>query len=106
MCLIADLLNDYSTIIKLIETCLGLVKKAEHMIASGALNVQTTTLMRCLYLLGLFGQHANTGRLNVRSNVSGFALIASSLSSFTKSVVPETLRKSAVTSYGISSQQR
>lgn len=114
MCLIARLLNDYSNIVKVIQTCFRPVKNAERMIESRDLNVGNTTLIRCLYLLGLFAQHAKisdhsevfTSGLGVPRNVSVVGLIASSLAAFTKSVVPEALRKIAITSYGICSHQK
>jgi hypothetical protein len=65
--------------------------------------------MRCLYLLGLFAQHGKideyaeqfTNALGVPKNVSVTILIAKSLAAFTRPVIPEALRKIAITSYGI-----
>jgi hypothetical protein len=79
------------------------------MIESGTLNAGNTTLIRCLYLLGLFAQHAKitehteqfTAGLGVPRNVSVIGLIAKSLAAFTKPAVPEALRKIAIASYGI-----
>jgi hypothetical protein len=110
VCLLASLLNDYSNIIKVIQTCLRPVKNAERAIGSSGLNSGNTTLIRCLYLLGLFAQHAKisehsetfTSGLGVPRNVSVVSLIASSLAAFTKPTVPESFRKIAVTSYGTS----
>jgi hypothetical protein len=78
------------------------------MIGTSALNPGNTTLIRCLYLLGLSAQFAKidqrseqfTAALSLPRNTSVVALIAKSLASFTRPVVPETLRKIAVTSYG------
>lgn len=78
------------------------------MIDSGELNAGNTTLIRCLYLLGLFAQHAKidargeqfTTALGLPRNVSVTGLIAKSLTAFSKPVVPESLRKIAITSYG------
>jgi ABC-type polar amino acid transport system ATPase subunit len=108
VCLIAGLLNDYSNIIKVVQTCFRPVKASERMIESGELNAGNTTLIRCLYLLGLFAQHGKidtrgeqfTAALGLPRNVSVTGLIAKSLSAFSKPIVPEPLRKIAITSYG------
>jgi hypothetical protein len=105
----AGMLNDYSNIIKVVQTCFRPVKNSERAIDTGGLNPNNTTLIRCLYLLGLFAQHAKidqrsetfTAALGVPRNVSVTGLIAKSLAAFTKPVVPESLRKIAVSSYGI-----
>lgn len=78
------------------------------MIDSGQLNAENTTLIRCLYLLGLFAQHAKidehaelfNAALGAPKNVSLTGLIAKSLAAFAKPVVQESLRKTAITSYG------
>ena len=61
-----------------------------------------------MYLLGLFAQHAKideyaelfNAALGAPKNVSVTALIAKSLTAFAKPVVQESLRKTAITSYG------
>ena len=103
------MLNDYSNVIKVVQTCFRPVKNSERIIDTGGLSAGNTTLIRCLYLLGLFAQHAQiehrseqfTAALGVPKNVSVTGLIAKSLAAFTKPIVPEALRKIAVTSYGI-----
>jgi ABC-type polar amino acid transport system ATPase subunit len=108
VCLIAGMLSDYSNVIKVLQTCYRMVSNSQRSIDSGGLNAGNTTLIRCLYLLGLFAQHgqidANTKIFNeafgVTKNVSVTAMIAKSLASFTRPVVPESLRKIAITSYG------
>src|SRR5271170_2665695 len=103
------MLNDYSNVIRVVQTCFRFVKNSERMIGGGGLNAGNTTLIRCLYLLGLFAQHANidqrseqfTVALGVPRNVSVTGLIAKSLAVFTKPIIPEALRKIAVTSYGM-----
>jgi hypothetical protein len=105
----AGMLNDYSNVIRVVQTCFRLVKNSERMIETGGLSAGNTSLIRCLYLLGLFAQHANidqrseqfTVTLGVPRDVSITGLIAKSLAVFTKPVVPEALRKIAVTSYGM-----
>lgn len=109
MCLIAATLNDYSNIIKVVQTCFRPVKNAEKQIATGGLNPGNTTLIRCFYLLGLFAQHAKIDErreqfnpaLGIPKNMSVTTLIAKSLAAFSKPAVPEALRKIAVTSYGM-----
>ena len=102
------MLNDFSNITKVVQTCFRPVKNSERVIDSGQLNAGNTTLIRCLYLLGLFAQHAKINErveqfniaLGVPKNVSVTGLIAKSLAAFAKPVVPESLRKIAITSYG------
>ena len=106
--LIAGMLNDYSNIVKVVLTCFRQIKNYERVIGSEGLNTGNTTLIRCLYLLGLFAQHAKiddhrelfTSTLGLPRNDSVIALIAKSLAAFTKPIVPESLRKIAITSYG------
>lgn len=110
MCLIARILNDYSNIIKVVQTCFRQVKNSEKLIGTGGLNPQNTLLTRCLYLLGLFAQHAKIDEnkeqvnpaLGLPKNVSVTSMIAKLIAAFTKPVVPEQLRKVAVSSYGVS----
>lgn len=103
------MLNDYSNVIKVVSTCFRQVKNSERLIGTGGLNPGNTLLIRCLYLLGLFSQHAKIDEhrdqvnpaLGLLKNVSVTSLIAKSIAAFTKSAVPEALRKVAITSYGI-----
>ena len=107
------MLNDYSNVIRVVQTCFRVVKNSERTIDAGGSSAGSTTLIRCLYLLGLFAQHARvdqrseqfTVALGVPRNVSIIGLIAKSLAVFTKPIVPEALRKIAVTSYGILSER-
>jgi len=109
VCLIAGILNDFSNVIKVIQTCFRIVQNSERLIGTPSLNPGNTTLIRCLYLLGLVAQHTRidqrseqfTSALGVPRNTSVTGLIAKLLAVFTKPIVPETLRKIAVTSYGI-----
>ena len=109
VCLIAGMLNDFSNVSKVILTCYRQVKNAERTIGTGGLNPGNTVLIRSVYLLGLFAQHARIGehreqmnpQLGLPTNSSATGLIAKLLASFTKSVIPEALRKVAITSYGI-----
>ena len=102
------MLNDYTNIIKVVQTCFRPVKASERLIEARELKAGNTTLIRCLYLLGLFAQHAKIDEhteqfnpsFNVPRNVSVTDLIAKSLAAFTKPIVPEALRKIAITSYG------
>ena len=108
VCLIAEILNDYSNVIKVLVTCFRLVTDSQRPINSGGLNAGNRTLIRSLYLLGLFAQHARIDAnanafkeaLNAPKNASVTAMIAKSLAALTKPVVPEDLRKVAITSYG------
>jgi len=101
-------LNDYSNIIKVVGTCFRPVTASQKQIESRSLNAGSTTLIRCLYLLGLFAQHAKIDQhaqqfnaaLGVAPNVSMTGLIAKSLAAFASPIVPEALRKIAITSYG------
>lgn len=85
-----------------------MVSNSQKTIGSKELNPGNTTLIRCLYLLGLFAQHARIDKnakifneaFGAAKNVSVTALIAKSLAAFTKPVVPESLRKIAIASYG------
>jgi hypothetical protein len=114
VCLIARILNDYSNIIKVVQTCFRQVKNSEKLIGTGGLNPQNTLLTRCLYLLGLFAQHARIDEnreqvnpaLGLPKNVSVTSLIAKLIAAFTKPVVPEQLRKVAISSYGTSIQKQ
>ena len=104
------MLNDYSNIIKVIQTCFRQVKNSEKLIGTGRLNPQNTLLTRCLYLLGLFAQHAKidenkeqvNSALGLPKNVSVTGMIAKLIAAFTRPVVPEQLRKVAISSYGTS----
>jgi hypothetical protein len=108
VCLIAGMLNDYSNVIKVVQTCFRMVSNSQKTIGSKGLNPGNTNLIRCLYLLGLFAQHARIDKnakifneaFGAAKNVSVTALIAKSLAAFTKPVVPESLRKIAIASYG------
>lgn len=103
------MLNDYSNIIKVVQTCFRLVSSSQKAIDTGGLNAGNPTLIRCLYLLGLFAQHAKIdaqaelfrSALGLAKNVLVTVAIARALAAFTKPVVPEALRKIAITSYGI-----
>jgi len=105
---IAEMLSDYSNIIKVVQTCFRLVTDSQRAIDSRGLNPGNPTLIRCLYLLGLFAQHAKIdmhadffrSALGLARNIPVTAAIAKSLAAFTKPVVPEALRKIAITSYG------
>ena len=102
------MLNDYANIIKVVQTCFRLVSNSQRTIESGGSIAANPTLIRCLYLLGLFAQHAKIdlqaeqfrSALGLAKNVLVTATIAKSLAAFTKPVVPESLRKIAITSYG------
>ena len=82
------------------------------MIGTGGLNPQNTLLTRCLYLLGLFAQHAKIDEhkeqinpaLGLSLNTSVTSLIAKAIAVFTKPVLPEQVRKVAISSYGTSFQ--
>jgi hypothetical protein len=102
------MLNDYSNVIKVVQTCFRLVSDSQRAIDSGKLNAGNPTLIRCLYLLGLFAQHAKIdtqvdqfrSALGLAKTVPVTAAIAKSLAAFTRPAVPEALRKIAITSYG------
>jgi hypothetical protein len=78
------------------------------MIETGTITPGNTTLIRCLYLLGLIAQHANIDThaqkfnpaLGTPMNVSVTGMIARSLAALANPKVPEWLRKIAITSYG------
>jgi hypothetical protein len=107
--LISGMLNDYSNIVKVVQTCFRLVNNSQRTIGSESVNPNNKALIRCLYLLGLFAQHAKIDEhadqfraaLGASKNTSIVGLIAKSLAAFTKPVVPEALRKIAISSYGI-----
>ena len=107
--MIADLLNDYSNIVKVVVTCFRPVNASQRAIESGNVNAGSTTLIRCLYLLGLVAQHAKIDEhakqfnpaFGLAMNVSVTEVIAKSLAAFANPKVPESLRKIAITSYGI-----
>ena len=96
-------------IIKVLVTCYRQIKNAERTIGTSALNPGNTTLIRCLYLLGLFAQHAQIDQhkeqfnppLGIPNTGSVISLFANAIAAFTSSVVPEALRKIAISSYGI-----
>jgi len=96
-------------IIKVLVTCYRQIKNAERTIGTSALNPGNTTLIRCLYLLGLFAQHAQIDQhkeqfnppLGIPNTGSVISLFANAIAAFTGSVVPEALRKIAISSYGI-----
>jgi hypothetical protein len=102
------MLNDYSNIVKVVQTCFKLVSNFQRSIDSGQLNAGNSTLIRCLYLLGLFAQHAKIdaradsfrSALGLAKNVPVTATIGKSLAAFTGPKVPEALRKIAIASYG------
>ena len=102
------MLSDYSNIIKVVQTCFKLVSNSRRSIDSGRLNAGNPTLIRCLYLLGLFAQHAKIDAhgdsfrtaLGLAKSVPVTATIARTLAAFTGPEVPESLRKIAITSYG------
>jgi hypothetical protein len=108
VCLISRLTNEFVNIIKVLVTCYRQIKNAERTIGTTALNPTNTTLIRCLYLLGLFAQHAQIDQhkeqfnqpLGIPPTGSVISLIANAIASFTTPVVPEALRKIAVSSYG------
>jgi len=108
VCLIAGISREYSNVIKVTQNCFRQVKNLEKLIGTGGLNPQNTLLTRCLYLLGLLAQHANIDRnkeqvnpaLGLPKNVSVTGMIAKLIAAFTKPVVPEQLRKVAISSYG------
>jgi len=109
VCLISRMTNDYVNIIKVLVTCYRQIKNAERTIGTSALNPGNTTLIRCLYLLGLFAQHAQIDQhkeqfnppLGIPNTGSVISLFANAIAAFTGSVVPEALRKIAISSYGI-----
>jgi hypothetical protein len=84
------------------------VTTSQKQIGTGTLNTGNTTLIRCLYLLGLFAQHAKIDKhsqlfnsaLGIAPNIFVTSLIAKSLAAFASPAVPEALRKIAITSYG------
>jgi hypothetical protein len=90
------------------------VNGSQKAIDSGQLKTGNTTLIRCLYLLGLVGQHAKIDEhrqqvnpaLGHPINVSVTGLIARSLAVIANPKVPESLRKIAITSYGNVSLER
>lgn len=102
------MLSDYSNIIKVVQTCFRVVSNFQRSIDSGGLNAGNPTLIRCLYLLGLFTQHAKIdvhadsfrSALGLAKNIPVTATIARSLAALTRAEVPEALRKIAITSYG------
>jgi hypothetical protein len=102
------MLNDYSNVIKVLLTCFRLVTDSQRPVNSRGLNAGNASLIRSLYLLGLFAQHARIDAnanafkeaLNAQKNASGTAMIAKSLAALNKPVVPEDLRKIAISSYG------
>ena len=102
------MLNDFSNVVKIVKTCLGIVNNSARLIGTASLNPGNTTLIRCLYLLGLSAQFAKidrrseefTSALGLPRKTSVIGLIAKSLALYTKPTVAETLRKIAVTSYG------
>lgn len=106
------MLNDYSNINKVLGTCFRLVNSSQRMIGKEGLNPSNKALIRCLYLLGLIAQHAKIddhadqfrGTTGLPKNASIVGLIAKSLAAFTNPVVPEALRKIAISSYGIMSR--
>jgi hypothetical protein len=108
VCLIARKLNDYSNVLKVVSTCFRQVKNTERSIGTNGLNPGNTLLIRCLYLLGLFAQHAKIDEhkeqvnpaLGLPMNASVTSLIAKLIAAFAKPTVPEALRKVAITSYG------
>jgi hypothetical protein len=97
-------------IIKVLVTCFRQIKTAERTIGTAALNPANTTLIRCLYLLGLFAQHAQIDQhkeqfnqsLGIPLTGSVISLIANAIAAFTRPVVPEALRKIAISSFGMS----
>ena len=102
------MLDDYSTVVRVVVTCHKKVQTAEGQLKTGQLSSGNTTLIRCLYLLGLCAQY---GRIDTRAeqfrnglglanSVSPTGLIAEVLARFCKPIVPESLRKIAVVSYG------
>jgi len=103
------MLNDYTNVLKVVQTCFRQVRNSERAIDSGTLNAGNTTLIRCLYLLGLFAQHGRIDErreqfnpaLGVPKNVSATSMIAKSIAAFAKPVLLEGLRKVAITAYGI-----
>jgi hypothetical protein len=111
VCLISRLTNEFVNIIKVLVTCYRQVKNAGRTIGTAGLNPANTTLIRCLYLLGLFAQHAQIDQhkeqfnqpLGIPPTGSVISLIANAIVAFTRPVVPEALRKIAISSYGTSS---
>ena len=81
----------------------------EHSIQTGEIKPGNTTLIRCLCILGLFAQHGKIDEhaqhfnavFGVSKNISATDSIAELLAAFTNSMVPEAVRKIAITSYGI-----
>jgi hypothetical protein len=102
------MLDDLSTVIRVVFTCYRKLQEAENQAKTGQLDPGSTMLIRCLYLLGLCAQHAKIdtraekyrSALGLAKGVSPTGVIAQILARFCRPVVPESLRKIAVLSYG------